>query len=279
MKTLTKILIVSLLVSLPNFSGAQSSDTKNPRRFSDAETKASIDDPRFYQIDPLSIKIVKIKEEKLENYGIQTTIDDFLVKEDGIVFIDKIINIAIKIWGLIKDNAPVVSITTKYATAVPEGIGSWTKLSNWKAPKAYTYGFYANNFYGIEVINVQYKVIYMYGGDYKGKGKYLTGVSIVPEIVDVSWAYRFDLAAEVPDSTVINVGSSANPMAAMQLKLSWTIATMIKESRGTSIYYIQGDGQMQEIASPFKADVEAIKIEDVESAKILVTENTNKVFE
>ncbi len=280
MKILTRILAVSLIVSLPGFIKAQSTNinTKSTRNFTHEEIKIAQSDPKAYQIDPLSIKIVKLKEERLEDYNIQTTLDNY-TKEDGLVMIDKIVNIAIKIWGLIKDNAPVVNVSSKYATAVPQGIASWINLTNWKGPKAYTYGFYANNLYGVEVINVRYKVIYMYGGDYKGKGNYLTGVSIVPEIVDVAWAYRFDLNAEVPDSTIANVGSSENPMASMQLKLSWTIATMIKESQGTSIYYIQGDGQMQEIASPFKAEVEAVKMEDVEAAKVLVADNTNKIFE
>ena len=278
MKTLTKILIVSLLVSLPNFSKAQSPDTQIQSRFSDAERKAATEDPKSYLIDPASIRIIKIKEEKLERHSIQTTLDDFMTKEDELVFIDKIINTAAKIWGLIKNNAPVMNITTKYATAVPKGLISWINLSNWKTPRAYTYAFNANNFYGTEVIHVQYKVIYMYGGNYKGKGQYLTGVTIVPEIVNVAWAYRFKLNAEVPDSTVINVGSSDNPIAAMQLKISWTIESMIKASQGTSIYYIQGDGQMQQIASPFKAEVEPIKIEDVQSAKVLMTDDINKIF-
>ena len=94
--------------------------------------------------------------------------------------------------------------------------------------------------------------MFTYGGNYKGKGKYLTGVTIVPEKTSVAWGYRFDLSAEVPDSTVTNVGSYSNPLAALQLKSSWTIATALKESRGTSIYYIQGDGYMSELASPFK---------------------------
>jgi hypothetical protein len=282
MKILSKILATSLLVSLPGFTQAQSTtvqstDTNLTRNFTHEEMKIAQSDPKAYQIDPLSIRIVKLKEEKLEGYGIQTTMDDFMTKDEDLVMIDKIVNIAIKIWGLIKDNAPVVNISSKYATAVPQGIASWVNLTNWEGPKAYTYGFYAKNLYGVEVINVRYKVIYMYGGDYKGKGKYLTGVSIVPEIVDVAWAYRFDLNAQVPDSTIANVGSSENPMASMQLKLSWTIATMIKESQGTSIYYIRGDGLMQEIASPFKAEV--VKMEDVEAAKVLVSDNMNKIFE
>lgn len=279
MKILIKILAVSLLVSFSGLAKAQPSDTKVQRGFSVDEMAYAKKDPKFCQIDPSSIKIVKLKEEKVENYIIQTMLSGSGAKDDGLVFIDRIINIAAKIWGLIKNNSPVVNITTKYATAVPQGIENWNKLSNWKTPKAYTYAFSAKNLYGAEVIKVRYKVIYVYGGDYKGKGKYLTGVSIVPEIIDVAWTYRFDLAAEVPDSTVANAGLSDDPLAALQLKLSWTIATMIKESRGTSVYYIRGDGLMQEIASPFRTEEMEVEIEDIESAKPLLSNDMSNVFE
>ena len=279
MKILTKIAIVALLISLPNFTKAQPSDDKIQRNFSSDERTYAKENPKFSQIDPSSIKIVKLKEEILENYDIQTLSDNRPVKDDPFVLIDKIVNAASKLWKLVTDNAPVVNISSKYATAIPQGIEHFTQLSNWKMPKAYTYAFNAKNLYGAEVINVKYKVIYIYGGDYNGKGKYLTGVSIVPEIVDVAWTYRFDLNAEVPDSTVINIGPSDDPVSALQLQLSWTIASAIKESRGMSVYYIQGDGFMREIASSFKIEETEVKIENIKSAKPLLESNANKVFE
>lgn len=265
-KNKVTVLLAAVLLALPSI--ILNAQENQESRFTFEEKVWAQKDPKFFQIDPDSIKLELIKEEEAKDmsYIAQTTLDEFLAKDDDpLVIIEKIINIAQKIWGIIKDNAPVVSINTKYATAVPKGIESWTDLSNWKKPKVYTYGFYASNLYGITVIHVRYKVVYTYGGDYKGKGKYLTGVTIVPEKTNVAWGYRFDMSAEVPDTTVTNVGSYSNPLAALQLKLGWTIASVLKETRGTSIYYIQGDGYMNEIASPFK-----VEIEDVESAAPLL---------
>jgi len=278
MKNFITAAVLAAFVSLPAIlSAQQQQNSQNAREFTIDEQGMAQRDPKYFKVDPTSVKIEKIKEEELKDFSYfgQTTLDEFSQKEDDtFVIIEKIINIAAKIWKIIKDNAPVVNITTKYATAVPKGIQSWTELSNWSKPKAYTYGFYAKNLYGITVIDVRYKVVYTCNGDYKGKGKYLTGVTIIPEKVNVAWGYRFDMSAEVPDTTVTNVGSYANPLAALQLRLAWAIATVLKETRGTSIYYIQGDGYMNEIASPFKFRT---NIEDVKSMAPLLGP-ADKVF-
>jgi hypothetical protein len=97
---------------------------------------------------------------------------------------------------------------------------------------------------------------------------------VIPTRVDVGWGYRFSMNASVPDSTITNVGTSANPVAAMQLTLSWKISTVIKDSNGTSVYYVQGDGYYKEIASPF---FKPAKIEDINSARPLFL--GEKIFE
>lgn len=205
--------------------------------------------PDYYTINPASIKITvqEVTEEADLSYLPQPKAGE----ESPLVIIDQIVNIANKIWQIIKQNEPVSTIDVKYASAVPEGITAWNQLTEWKKPKTYVYGFYAENVYGITMVDVKYKVIYTYGGKYKGKGYYLTGVTITPTTVDVGWGYRFSLGASVPDSTITNIGTSANPVAALQLKLTWKISTVMKDSTGTSIYYIQGDGYFEEIASPF----------------------------
>jgi hypothetical protein len=144
------------------------------------------------------------------------------------------------------------------------GINSAYQLSNWSKPKTYIYSFYAENIYGIKTVDVEYKVTFVYGGNYNGKGKFLTAVSVIPTRVDVAWGYTFNMHCYVPDSTIVNVGDSENPVAALQLKLSWEISTFLKSSKGTSIYYVQGDGYFNEIASPFQKslDLDSLKLQN-----------------
>ncbi len=221
--------------------------------FTDSETKAAQRNPDYYTINPASVRLVRISEgEDFELLEKQRRAAQSNPGE-GLVLIEKIINIAEKIWAIIERNAPVVNINTQYATAVPDGITSWTQLQSWSRPRSYTYGFYAENLYGITVLDVQYKVAYSYGGNYRGKGKYLTGVTVIPEKVDLAWGYKFNMTAQVHDSTVVNIGTHADPHAALQLKLNWRVSTPIKSSDGTSVYYIQANGSFAEIASPWKA--------------------------
>jgi len=242
--------------------------------FTRNELNNAMEDPDYFTIDPASIKttILEVREEPNRSYVKMNEISD--PKYDLLVTLDSLINIASKVWKIVVDNAPQVNIDTKYAVAYPQGITSASQLEKWTKPLSYVYGFSAKNLYGVKTIDVEYKAIYTYGGSYKGKGRFLTAVTIIPTKVNVSWGYRFAMTASVPDSTITNVGTNTNPVAAMQLKLLWKISTALKESDGASVYYMQGDGYFEEIASPFS---KTPKIEDLTSALPLI--GGAKIFE
>jgi hypothetical protein len=51
----------------------------------------------------------------------------------------------------------------------------------------------------------------------------------------------------------------------MQVQLKWTIHTVIKDAQQKAIYYVQGDGKIEEIASPFaKKSAEVSKKVNIE---------------
>ncbi|HAT71497.1 MAG TPA: hypothetical protein DCS63_01615 [Elusimicrobia bacterium] len=230
--------------------------------FSKHEANASRRNPGYFTINPRSIRITLIETRKEPDMN-YVRLQETPPKDtpSNLVLLDSMDNIASKTWQIVLANAPVANIDTKYATAYPLGIASASQLARWSGPKTYSYGFYAENIYGAVMIDCKYKVSYSYGGAYKGKGKYLTGVTIIPTVTSVGWGYKLYMSASVPDSTIANVGTDINPIAAMQLKLIWKMATAIKEVDGTSVYYVQGDGYFKEIASPWKQspDVAGIK--------------------
>ncbi len=267
---MTDKIIKTLLVSVLFFSlTAVYADEplQNDRAvFTKSELSRAQSDPDYYTINPASIKITRleVREEKDLSYLNPAKTD----AGGPLVIIDQIINIASRIWDIIQQNSPVTNLDAKYAAAVPQGITSWSQLAEWKRPKSYVYGFYAENLYGVTAINVTYKVMFTFGGKYKGKGQYLTGVTVVPTTADVAWGYRFSLSAQVPDSTIANVGTNTDPVASMQLKSAWEISTVLKDSNGASVYYIQGDGYFEEIASPFSN--KEVKLENLKSAAPLI---------
>ena len=264
------------LVFIP-FLFAQSNGDDKAQLPTPVFTQAEIDyaktDPAYFTLQPESMRLTRreVKEEADMSY---VKLKETAGKDGALVTIDSIINIASKIWGIISNNAPVVNIDTKYAVAYPQGITSAAQMSQWSKPKSYVYGFYSKNLYGMKVIDVEYKVTYAYGGTYKGGGKYLTAVTVVPTQVNVAWGYRFSMNGAVPDSTVTNVGTHTNPIAAMQLKLSWKISTIVKETDDACVYYVEGNGYFDEIASPF---AKTPRVEDVNSARPLL--EAKKIFE
>jgi hypothetical protein len=166
--------------------------------------------------------------------------------------LDSIINIGSKVWTIIDKNRPVVDVKTQYATALPEGVRGWGAMAGWRPPQGTIYALRAKNAYGTTVINVRYQVLRTYGGSYKGTGKYLTAVTVEPLLVEVAWGYKFTLEAAVPETSVVNVGTSEEPVAAMMPQLSWRISTAVKDSQGKAVYYVQGDGVFRELGAPFK---------------------------
>jgi hypothetical protein len=240
----SRLLLLAAAALLPFRTPAAAQDTE----FTPAEIKAARQDPDFFKIDPKSISIIWL--------GPTVTPKDIapppqVPGEEPGVDLDSIINIAAKIWAIIEKNKPVVNINTTYATAVPEGIKNWGQLSGWKPPQGTIYAFVAKNKYGARMVDVKYQVLRTYGGSYKGKGQYLTAVTIEPLLVEVGWGYKFDLNAEVPDSSIINVGTSEDPLAGMLAILKWRIQTVVQDTSGRSVYYVQGNGLFKEMGGPF----------------------------
>jgi len=271
-------ILVMMIVLVIRAYGETPSDivekTLKDLRYSKADKlmiKEAEKDPRFYILkEGVKIKVEEKKDEKDIN------IDEIALvgnEENGkgekgiidtLVAIDQIVNIGSKVWNMVVENKPVVKVESKYAVALPMGVKSASELSGWSRPKSYVVSFYFENLYGIDVIRVSYRVTYVYGGSYQGRGKYLAAVYAIPESVDVMWGFSFNMQAYVPDATVVNVGTSTNPIAALQLKVSWSASSVLKEIDGTGVYYIQGDGYFEEIASPIrrnKTDLKNIKIE------------------
>lgn len=203
-------------------------------------------------IDESSIKI-----ERIAGTGANAQVLPAVTADRGIIDnISVIANLMEKIFGIIEANQPVVNIAVNYANAVPLGITHWTQLQGWSKPAVQNYSFTANGAFGSQALKVDYQVHWIYGGNYQGKGKFLTGVTIEPLSVTTAWGYNVDLTAEVPDLTIANVGTSADPIASMQVKLKWKVHTILKDIQQEAIYYVQGDGLMEPIGTPFTRALE-----------------------
>lgn len=157
-----------------------------------------------------------------------------------------IINLGKAIWPIIEAGRPVVDIRTDWANAVPQGVNTWENLAEWRTPISKSFSFKWKNL-GVRVIHFDYSVIFTPGGRLNGNGRYLANVSVIPAKVSVSWGYKFSAQAQV--SGITNAGSSSDPIAALQLVLTWTIDTPLTHHQLASDFYMTGSGDFRQVTA------------------------------
>jgi hypothetical protein len=161
------------------------------------------------------------------------------------VEIDTIINIGKKVWAIVEAGKPVVNVELNSASAMPAGIKGWQQLAGWKAPRSSTYRVHYTNLYTMNVVDFSYRVMFTYGGNYKGLGRYVTGATIVPAALDVAWGYSFKANVEIP--TVVNMGTIKDPVGGIQMNVNWEVGTVIKNSQTRASYFVDGLGQLKQL--------------------------------
>jgi hypothetical protein len=163
--------------------------------------------------------------------------------------LDKVINIGKKIWTVVDAGKPVVDLTSDVATALPaSGSGQplcWTRLEKWQAPQSHVYAVSLKNLYGMEVVHLQYRVMFLAGVSFKGQGHYIGYATIQPSDVSVAWGYDLQVQASAP--TVFNMGTASSPVAGMNLEIKYTVKTPLKQTTASRVYYITGEGQFEEL--------------------------------
>lgn len=159
--------------------------------------------------------------------------------------VERIVNIADTIWQVMKDGEPVVNANLKYATAVPDGVESWTFLTNWSRPVFRTYTVTYRNLFNIKVVTFKLAIKYTYNGAYQGRGKFLTAVGIDMLEQTVLWGWNMSLMAEVPQSSIINRNTRENPVAQLTLLAKYNVWTPINTMNATDTFIIDGYGNFK----------------------------------
>lgn len=196
--------------------------------------------------DYLTLKTVTVKElntgrsvtSKIED--IQTVdLSTYVNREIGL---DQIINFGEKLWEIVKANEPVLEFNTKSAMAIPKAASSPENLDGWDAPVSKDYQVTYTNYLNMDVVKFHYKVIFTPQGSYNGRGQYLANASVHPVDISVSIGYKFNALVEI--GQLLNVGSSGNPVAGMQININWDVNTILKKNKGGDYYFAQGDGEL-----------------------------------
>lgn len=158
------------------------------------------------------------------------------------VILDAIINVGQKIWTIIEKGQPVVSVQSYSASAMPTGISKWNQLSGWQPTQSQSFKIIYKNLFGMEVVNFTYRVLFNYGGSFNGKGRYISGATIIPANVSVAWGYTFNSSVTIP--TVNNAGTTENPVGGIQMNVNWEVETKLKNIKSVSSFYVNGLGRL-----------------------------------
>ena len=89
------------------------------------------------------------------------------------------------------------------------------------------------------VYDVTITIVHRYNGSYRGKGRYLENVAIIPSNLEVLWAYTVNL--RVNNVSTVNSGTKEDPIASLLLELHFDVSTVIKKSQVRSLFQFRGD--------------------------------------
>lgn len=161
------------------------------------------------------------------------------------VIVDKIINIGSKIWEIVVSNAPVVDINMPPANALPAGTMCWNQLENWQPPRSREYEVNYKNGWGMNIVKFKYRVVYTAGGSYNGTGRYLANVTVFPATVNVAWGFNFNAEASI--GSLMNLGTTQDPEAGMEIAVRWRVKTPLNDTQSTENFFVRGNGEMIEL--------------------------------
>lgn len=201
------------------------------------------------EADYYTIASVELTELRSEEFSLDdlVSVDAYLKKVIDIT--DTLIALGNKIWPLIEKGRPVINTNFKDAISVipnvNNGGSAFNELNGWEAPISRKFSVGYKNAYGIEVVNFVFSVNAQYGGQYEGKGQYLTGVTIVPNTIEVAWGFDFDASSSMINIT--NRGTKENPIAALTMEVDYRTKTVLKESRVKAQFHVTGDGKILQI--------------------------------
>lgn len=152
---------------------------------------------------------------------------------------NSIVAIGEKVWKLIESGRPVVNFKAPLAHALPWSAICWTELERWRPPSSQLMQVAYRNGFGQTVVKFRFRVIYSSGGSLNGVGSYLANVTVLPETIDVAWGYTVN--AETVVGRAINLGTRDNPIAGLQLMVTWNVKTIVKDSTASESIFLRAD--------------------------------------
>ncbi len=128
---------------------------------------------------------------------------------------------------------------------------TWQQMQEWKTPNSRLFRVNYTNFWGMNVVDFTFRLIYTYGGTVNGKGLYLTQIGVQPAELMVRNGYTFNVNVSIPGVT--NAGTSESPMAAAEIQVNWSVDNWSKHIEGSQSYYVRADGYFENLSGKLES--------------------------
>lgn len=159
--------------------------------------------------------------------------------------IDDIVALGEKIYKIAEKGRAVVTLKYEPINVLPISDGEIVNpldMENWSIPMSKKYRIKFINKLKMVVIDFIYSVNINYGGQFQGSGRYLSGVQIVPELVDVAWGFNFDASFGL--ISLVNHGTKENPIVGATLLLNYSINNLVSNIQNKVSFHVTGSGEI-----------------------------------
>ena len=163
------------------------------------------------------------------------------------VIIGQLTTIGTKVWDFVVNNKPTATYDSLKASVVPSGIKDWRELSGWSMPvkKVYHIKFYSK-ITGKVAGGFDYRIVYQYGGNYQGKGKYIGQISVNADKITLRTDRGLNIRTELLPP--LNMGTVEDPVAGVQLLVNFNTNTTLGYLQGSKQYYLSGNGEIVDLS-------------------------------
>jgi hypothetical protein len=152
-----------------------------------------------------------------------------------------------KVWDFMVTNKPTAEYKSLRASVLPGGATTWNQLKGWSKPVAKVYRVQFKNTFGKDAGGFDYRLVFIYGGSYQGKGKYIGQISFAPLNVKLKTDRALNVKAELLDA--LNFGTEEDPIAGAQLLITWHSQTTLRYTMNSIEYFLYGTGDVQDISN------------------------------
>lgn len=166
-----------------------------------------------------------------------------------IMVVDKLVAIGQKVIPTIEKGKSVVTNNPMSAVSVIPRFDTVNpvlhEMENWSIPVTKHYKIVYENGWGVEIVSFVYSVTYQYGGQFEGKGKYLTGIRASARNISVAWGFDLDASSQLIQ--ISNIGTNQDVVAGATVEISYTVKNWTRIITSHVSFFIAGDGRMYKL--------------------------------